>query len=128
MSGNNVIDFPKPDDPELGRLPTSMDEAVDRIEAVRQYYIDELTASLMEMLAQQLQCGGFPVLDDPYKKDFAFLIEAVRNLMCSASGLYHPFQDVSDQVMVERDGVLEIGDEVCVSFKEDAGELVKDPT
>jgi hypothetical protein len=122
---DNVIEFPKPDDGcELGRMPSTMDEAKARIEGVRQYYIDELTAALVEVMANQLMAGGFPILDDEYKKDFGFLIETVRSTMCTTSGLYHPFQDIAEEVMLEdEEGRLHIADEVSVTFGQDVIEV-----
>lgn len=114
---DKVISFPGAQAPRDG-LPTTMEEARTRVEAVKQFYIDEVAGTVAEVLTNQVMASGFSVLDDEYRKDFAFLIESIRSMLCSASGLYHPFQDVAENVMKETDqeGVLQIAEEVSVKF------------
>lgn len=119
----NVIEFPNRN-PDLSGLPITMEDAEARITGVRQYYIDELATVVIENVANQLMTGGFDVLGDSCHKEFALVIESVRALMCATTGLYHPFQDLAAQVMVDAlgDGVLTIANEISLKFDDEKAE------
>ena len=58
-------------------------------------------------------------------KDGAFLIEALRSIMCKHYGIYHPFQKLAQSVFIDdekEEGALRIVDELNVSLKDDSEE------
>jgi hypothetical protein len=116
----NVIEFPNRNSDRTG-LPVTIEEAEDRLQGVKQFYIDELATNVIEFMANRLMIGGFNVLEDSYHKEFALVIESVRSLMCASAELYHPFQDLAEKLMMDEkgDGVLTIADEVSVKFDDE---------
>jgi hypothetical protein len=129
---NNVIEFPAREvvEGELTRLPTTTEEARSNVEGVRHIYINDITEVAMSTLVQQCMGAGFDVLNDEYKKDFGFLIEAIRSSLCRTIGIYHPFQDVSDNILTELDdesGTLKIADSISVKFQNDENDAEDEP-
>jgi hypothetical protein len=119
---DNVIKFPGRE-PEEGvdRLPNTLEEVKANVEAVRHVHINEITEIVMSTMVQQFMAGGFNILDDEHRKDFGFLIEAIRSSLCKTVKMYHPFQDVSEKVMEEHDdsGIMTIANGISVKFQND---------
>lgn len=129
---DNVIEFParEPEEGQLPRLPNTLEEARANIEGIRHVYINEVTETVMSTLVQQCMGAGFNVLDDDYKKDFGFLIEAIRSFLTHTIDIYHPFQDVSDNIMQELDdesGILMIADSINLKFNNDGADVEDEP-
>jgi len=118
---DNVILFPvrELEEGEVSHLPTTLEEVRANVEGIRHVYVNDITEAVMSTLVQQCMGAGFDVLDDEYKKDFGFLIEAIRSFLTHTIGIYHPFQDVSDNIMQELDdesGILLIADSINLKF------------
>ena len=61
--------------------------------------------------------------DLPDIKDGAFIIEAIRSFMCKHYGLYHPFQQVTENIFTQDEediNILKIVDELNVTLKQTA--------
>jgi hypothetical protein len=132
MEDDNVIAFPtrELEEGEVPRLPTTLEEAKANVEGIRHIYINDVTEVVMSTLVQQCMGAGFDVLDDEYKKDFGFLIESIRSFLTHTVGIYHPFQDVSENIMQELDdesGVLLIADHINLKFNHDETDAEDEP-
>jgi hypothetical protein len=121
--GDNVVYFPVGDrDPETpGMLPSTVEEMKASIQAVRHVHVNEITEVITGTLVQQMMVGGFDILDESRKKDYAFMIETVRSTLCSTLDIYHPFRAVAEQIMEETPdpAVLRIADKIAVNFQDD---------
>ena len=104
----------------VGRPANTLEEIQSNIETVRHVYVNDMTESLVGMMAQQMEAGGFNLLDDSHKRDFGFLIETVRSTLSKTIGLYHPFQDIAEDLMqpvgMPEDGFVAISDEVLTKY------------
>lgn len=99
---NNVIKFPKTNLNNTA-IPLITIENVDHnVEMMRQYHIQETIITLAPIIFNQLEIAGFQLPDDSSKdiKDGAFVIEAIRSIMCKHYNIYHPFQQLADSVFV----------------------------
>ncbi len=129
----NIIQFPPRNNGnpnEIPGLPGNMAEVRANLEAVRHVHINEVTEIIINTLVQQMVTGGFDIMDEEHQKDFAFLIEAIRSSICKASGIYHPFQDVSEKIMEEcgdEPGVLIIADSINVKFQDESSPDADEP-
>jgi len=59
--------------------------------------------------------------EDPFIKDGAFAVEAIRAMLCKYHGLYHPFSDIAEHIFVpddEEGGTLKIVETITVKFKD----------
>ncbi len=116
----NVVEFPSRALAGTG-LPQTMAEIDRHVENVRHVFVNEITEIVMNTAAQQMMAAGFDILDDEHKKDFGLVIEAVRSCMCKSIALYHPFQEVSEEIMEEiddEDGTsLIIADSINLKFR-----------
>jgi hypothetical protein len=117
-----LVRFPVPEG--YAPLPSTLEEIKEGVNNVRHLFINEMTESLLGFLCQQMAAGGFDILDESHAKDFGFLIETLRSSLCTTIGLYHPFQDIAADLMLEVEpGVLEISDAAVAKFimKEEDG-------
>ena len=75
------------------------------------------------MLFTQLDLAGFSSFDDGSEnslKEGAFVIEAIRAILCRHYEIYHPFQDLSDKIFtLETDDVseLKVVDSLNIKFR-----------
>ena len=121
MESNNVIAFPKPYHGPKGELITP-EEIMRDVDAMKHYHIQETITTIAPMIFNQLDMAGFDLSDEENNdiKDGAFIIEAVRSMLCKHYGIYHPFQQISENVFSpdkEEIGALRIADSLCIELK-----------
>jgi hypothetical protein len=78
-------------------------------------------------LFSYLETGGFEfdveedeALDDPNIKDAAFIVEAIRSLLCKHHGIDHPFQQISERIFepdLSNKGVFSLAKKINITFK-----------
>lgn len=118
MHQNNVISFPKE-----YKGPIDLQKITENLEMVKQYHIQETISNIAPMLFTQLDLAGFSSFDDGSEnslKEGAFVIEAIRAILCRHYEIYHPFQDLSDKIFtLETDDVseLKVVDSLNIKFR-----------
>lgn len=118
----NVIQFPitRIENEQSG--PSSMEEIKVQAQNMRHVWVNEMTEVMISTLVQQMEAGGFHIMDDLHDKDFGFLIETVRSSLCKTIDLYHPFQKVAENIMdhhPDMEGVLVIADSIAIKFDDE---------
>jgi hypothetical protein len=120
QSSNNVISFPKQ---YVGpKNEVDVEEISRNVELMKHYHIQETISNITPMIFNQLDIAGFDFSDEELVdiKDGAFIIEALRSMMCKHYGMYHPFQLISDNVFYpdkEEIGALKIADSINLELK-----------
>jgi len=120
MDSSNVIPFPKKN-VHIKEQPL-VEDITRNIEMMRQYHIQETIATLAPMIFNQLEVAGFEISDEEETdiKDGAFIIESLRSLMCKYYDIYHPFQQIAENVFSpdqEEIGALRIADSLNLELK-----------
>jgi hypothetical protein len=123
MDSNNVILFPK-ENKNIKKL-ISIDEINHNVEQMSLFHIQETIGSLVPIIFTQLDIAGFCPSDEEIEEDIkngAFLVEALRSMLCKHYGIYHPFQKLADNIFKEQpneEGFLGIVDEIALDLRED---------
>lgn len=123
MNSNNVVVFPK-ENKNIKKM-ISIEEINKNVEQMSLFHIQESIASLVPIIFTQMDIAGFSPTDEQIEediKDGAFLVEALRSMMCKHYGIYHPFQRLADGIFKDHpdeDGVLRIVDEIEMDLRED---------
>lgn len=121
MQQNNVIAFPKE-----YKGPADLEQITENLEMMKHYHIQETISNIAPMIFTQLDIAGFSFDDDSRAeseealKEGAFIIEAIRAVLCRHYGMYHPFQDLSDKVFVIDDLTipsLKVVDSLDIKFR-----------
>jgi hypothetical protein len=126
MNSNNVVVFPK-ENKNIKKI-ISIEEINKNVEQMSLFHIQETIASLVPIIFTQLDIAGFSPTDEQIEediKDGAFLVEALRSIMCKHYGIYHPFQKLADGVFQDHpdeDGVLKIVDVIAMDLSENKEE------
>ena len=120
MDNNNIIPFPKKNIQH--KEQPAIEDITRNIEMMRQYHIQETIATIAPQIFNQLEVSGFNVSDEDATdiKDGAFIIEALRSLMCKYYGIYHPFQQIAENVFspdLEEVGALRIADSLNIKLR-----------
>lgn len=124
MQNNNVIMFPKQyNGPEL----PSLDEIVQNTDMMKHFHIQETINNLVPLIFTQLDIAGFEFEDEEEAdsiesiKEGAFLVESLRALMCRHYGMYHPFQELWNEVFdydsSYSEPTLKIKEKIDIDFK-----------
>jgi len=124
MQSNNVIMFPKQyNGPEL----PSLDEIVQNTDMMKHFHIQETINNLVPLIFTQLDIAGFEFEDEEETdsiesiKEGAFLVESLRALMCRHYGMYHPFQELWNEVFdydsSYPEPTLKIKEKIDIDFK-----------
>lgn len=114
---NNVIEFPK----KNPRIKT-LESINDNIDIMKQYHIQKTISILVPMIINQLELAGF-VSDIDSEEDIkngAFIVESLRSFMCKYYDIYHPFQQISNNVFHPDDkeiGAFKIVDKLNLELK-----------
>jgi hypothetical protein len=114
-----IIQFPKQNKNNI-----TVEDVDSNIDDVKQYHIYEAVSAIVPSLLQQMALAGFDVTDDDSDvgiKDGAFLVEALKSMLCRHYGIYHPFQKVAESIFLdnnETDG-LEIAEKISIDFSVD---------
>ena len=121
---DNVIPFPK-----NNKIPVDEDEVDDKIAQVKYHHINETLQIVIPIMFSYLETAGFEfdveddeedAVNDPKIKDAAFIVEAVRSLLCKHHGLEHPFQQISEHIFeqdISNKGVFNLAKKINIVFK-----------
>ena len=121
---DNIIQFPRSSNGKF--VPTDESQIEDRMAYLKHMHINETLANVIPSLFSQLETAAFDfgidedAAEDAYIKDGAFVVEAVRALLCKYHGLEHPFIELSNAVFTAEgveQGSLKVVDEVSIKFK-----------
>jgi len=118
-NSNNVISFPKQYVGPSSHL--NSEEVNYNIQMMKHYHIQETISNLAPIIFNHLEIAGFEVSDEDMVdiKDGAFLIESLRSMMCKNYGIYHPFQQISENVFYpdnDEVGALKIATSINIDF------------
>jgi len=121
MDSNNVILFPRSrylSDEE----PLSVETVKHSTDMMRHYHVQETISTIAPMIFNQLDLAGFEIGDEESDniKDGAFIIESIRSILCKHYDLYHPFQQIAENVFYpdgEDTNTLRIADSLNVTLK-----------
>jgi len=122
-NSNNVISFPKKDsDGKSPKSKKSIEEINHNLEMMKQYHIQETVLNLAPIIFNHLDIAGFGLTEDEDQdlKDGAFIVEALRSIMYKHYDMYHPFQDIAENIFkIEKndDEAFKIVDEIHLKFK-----------
>jgi hypothetical protein len=99
-----------------------IEEINHNLEMMRQYHIQETVLNLAPIIFNQLDIAGFGLAEDEDEdlKDGAFIVESLRSIMYKYYDMYHPFQDIAENVFViEKDSeeTFKIVDEINLKFR-----------
>ncbi len=119
-TSNNVLIFPKKS--TNAKDIKNLEEVQYNLEMMKHYHIQETILNLAPILFNQLDIAGFGLDEDDRDdvKDGAFIVEALRSMMCKYYGIYHPFQDIAEKIFCEEkeeEGVFKIVDKLNIKFK-----------
>lgn len=110
MDSNNIILFPSP---TRQIPPRNLDDVITNIDSMKLVHVQETIAVIIPMIFQALAASGFDFgideeSEDPTNlKDGAFIVEAIRSMLCKYYKLHHPFQDVAENLLtIKDDGLL----------------------
>ena len=122
MESNNVILFPKKN---LNAKPTlEMKEIEKNMEMMKHYHIQETIATVAPIIFNQMDLAGFNLGEENEKssiKDGAFIVEALRSMMCKYYDIYHPFQQIAESVFTaetEDLSVLKIAESINLKLQQ----------
>lgn len=99
---NNVIRFPgvKRSSPE----EPSPEEVISNLLSIKNNHINQALTLILPILFNNIEIAGFPLGEDEQSedinmKDGVLIIEAIRSLLCKTYGIYHPFQDIAENLI-----------------------------
>lgn len=118
MESNNIIQFPG-----MNRHPPrNLDDVINNVDTMKQVHIQETISALIPIVFQSLCASGFDFgIDEENEefvevKDSAFMVEALRSMLCKQYKLYHPFQDLAENIFYfEKDGLLVVKNNIQLS-------------
>lgn len=122
MESNNVIIFPKQNKRYISE-ELKIEDAQKNTELIKHFHIQETLSTITPMLFQQLEIAGFDLVSSDENddvKDGAFIVESIRSILCKYHGLYHPFQQIAENVFSpdkEEIGALRIADSLNLELK-----------
>jgi hypothetical protein len=109
------------------KIPEASFEEINRnVEMMKHYHIQEAIANLAPIIFNQLEIAGFDISDDEDQdniKNGAFIVEALRSIMCKHYEIYHPFQKIAKNVFepdAEEIGALRITNSLNLELKNDS--------
>lgn len=102
--------------------PRSIEEIQTNMDYIKHVHIQETIAVIAPKLFEQFTLAGYDLTDEGMEDDIktgAFLVEAIRSMLCKYYGIFHPFQEIAEQVFLETDeeGTLIISDYIEVDLK-----------
>jgi len=91
---DNVIIFPR--EKVGGRVSPTEQDIKDNLDTFKYTHIQETVSLVAPILFQHISLAGFDIFEDDDSdeslKESAFLVEAIRAILCKYYGLDHPFQ------------------------------------
>lgn len=123
---DNVIIFPK--EKVGGRTSPTEQDIKDNIDIFKYTHIQETVSLVAPILFQHISLAGFDIFEDEESdeslKESAFLVEAIRAMLCKYYGLDHPFQKLSQNIFkIEKDGAFTIVDRVELDLVDEKDEV-----
>lgn len=119
-ANNNVIYFPQ--NKIVRNNKNINDEIVDNnMLFIKMNHINETLSMILPLIFNNIELAGFSLTqnnesdDDINIKDGTLIVEAVRSLLCKYYGLYHPFQEIANNVFDEEND-YEILPQVNIEF------------
>lgn len=79
-------------------------ELLSSVENIKHNHIEETMAAVLPMLFNNLDLASFDFetleeeIPDAFIKDGSFLVESIRSMLCKYYGIYHPFQEIAEQI------------------------------
>ena len=119
MESNNIIVFPK-GNINIQNQQATQEEILQNIEAMKHYHVQETLSVLSHILFNHLEIAGFYSENDEDIKDGAFLLESIRSYMCKYYDIYHPFQQIAENVFsADKENIttLKIVDSLNIDLK-----------
>jgi hypothetical protein len=122
MNSNNVIQFPKKNNNQ-NREEAVIEEITRNVEMMKHYHIQETISNLAPIIFNNLEVAGFNISDEESAevlRDGAFIVEAIRSILCKHYNIYHPFQQIADNIFEKDDqeeGVLRIVEDLNLKLK-----------
>lgn len=122
---SNLIQFPKENKRILENedIPLSVEEIQENMNIIKEINVQETIQTVCPILFQNLSIAGFDINvddEDESMKDGAFIVEAIKSVLMEQYGLWHPFQNVKNEIFIKNDDCsLRIPDKLDVSLKED---------
>ena len=122
MNSNNVIRFPKQNNNQ-NRDEVVIEDIARNVENMKHYHIQETISNLAPIIFNNLEVAGFGISDDEDPeiiRDGAFIVEAIRSILCKHYDIYHPFQQIADNIFepdTEEEGVLRIVEKLNLKLK-----------
>jgi hypothetical protein len=122
MDSNNVIQFPKKNN-NINRDDVVIEEISRNVAMMKHYHIQETIANLAPIIFNNLEVAGFGISDDEdteIVRDGAFIVESIRSILCKHYGIYHPFQQIADNIFEpddEEEGALRIVEKLNLKLK-----------
>ena len=123
MDSNNVIQFPKKNNNQTNRDDVALEEITHNVNMMKHYHIQETIANLAPIIFNNLEIAGFGISDDENDeiiRDGAFIVEAIRSILCKHYDIYHPFQQIADNIFEpddEEEGALRIVEKLNLKLK-----------
>lgn len=116
----NIIQFPNKN---LNRenITLTVETIKSNLDDVKLFHINETISAIIPGLLQQMALAGFDVTDDESKvsiKDGAFLVEAMKSMLCRHHNIKHPFQKIAEEIFINQheDGSLEMAEELSLNL------------
>jgi hypothetical protein len=117
---DNVIKFP-----DRGRaMPMTQEDVTSNVNMVKYTHINETLGAVIPILFSNIEMAGFDLSvgdEDEFDhniKDGSLIVESVRSILCKYYDMYHPFQDIAEEVFKKEDeNVYSIVDSLVIEFK-----------
>lgn len=122
MNSNNVIHFPKKNN-RNSNDEVVLEDITRNVQMMKHYHIQETIANLAPIIFNNLEIAGFGISDDENEeiiRDGAFIVEAIRSILCKHYEIYHPFQQIADNIFEpdeEEEGALRIVERLNLKLK-----------
>jgi hypothetical protein len=116
---NNVVTFPKRN---INPSEPSLEDIQHNIDMMKHYHIQETILTIAPLIFNQMDVAGFGLAEEEDEdiRDGAFIIEALRSMMCKYYGIYHPFQVIVENVFEEEqsdEGAFKIVEKLEIELK-----------
>lgn len=119
---NNVISFPRPNS-RINLAAQTVENIQNNLDMMKHYHIQETILAMAPILFNQLDLAGFGMMDDEDEdvRDGAFIVEALRAIMCKHYGIYHPFNTLIENIFEEElteNGAYKVVDRIELDLTE----------
>lgn len=121
---NNVIKFPG--SKRTNQEDLSKEEIINNMLSIKNNHINQALVLILPILFNNIEIAGFGFNEDEEAedinmKDGVLIIEAIRSLLCKTYGIYHPFQDIAENLLQkDSEGDYIIKTSINVEFKQPA--------